>query len=159
MELNGNTAVRPPPFVEVEMVHDPAYPGVTERRWCALQVWTLNRIYDIDWGMRCFGVRDRQSGEVAPDHHLIGAHLAGGQIKGNSALELTYPIPRPGVTAVFEVRDEAKLEYVTTSEVTRVVLRLRVISFPEVADAAPKWEELSGSFRVTKPGWKAPNPR
>jgi len=159
MELDGKTLISPPPTVEVELVHEPARPGLGGRAWCALQVWTQNRIYDVDWGMRCFGVTDRESGEPSPGHRLLGAHLAGGQVHGETALELTYPIPRPGVTAVFEVGEHPKLEYVMTSEVTRVVLRLRVFSVPDVADAAPKWQELGGLFRLTRPGYQDPNRR
>ena len=159
MEPDANTQVSAPPSVEVELVCEPVLPGQSERAWCAVRVWTLNRIYDVDWGMRCFAVSDRETGRGEPDHRLIGAHLAGGQIRGEAALELTYPIPRPGVTAVFELRDEPKLEYVATSEVTRVVLRLRVLSIPGVADGSPKWEELSDSMRLTKRRHPAPNPR
>ena len=62
-------------------------------------------------------------------------------------LELVYPVPSPGVAAVFEVGEGKDAEYVTTSEVSRVVLRLRVISVTE-EEKEPSWKGLSGSFEV-----------
>lgn len=156
MELDGNTLVAPPPFVEVELVYEPGRAGMTGRGWCALQVWTKNRVYDVEWSLRCFRVQDRETEAPIPDHPLLGAKLTGGQKHDGGELELTYPLPRPGVAAVFEVPGESP-EYVSTSEVTRVVLRLRCLSVSEKAQD-PSWKELSGSFRAvgTRPGWEEP---
>lgn len=154
MELDGSTLVAPPPFVEVEIVYEPGRPGMTGRGWCALQVWTKNRVYDVEWSMRCFRVQDRETERPVPDHPLLGAKLTGGRKQDDEGgLELTYPLPRPGVCAVFE-KGEDPPEYVSTSEVTRVVLRLRSLSVAEQAEE-PSWQELSGSFRAvgTRPGW------
>lgn len=162
MELDDTTTITHSPFVEVELVYETANhaAAVTGRGWCALEVHTKNRIYEVDWSMRCFGVTDLETGEPAPHHRLIGALLTGGQRRGSgAALELTYPIPRPGVSAVFEVGTEPRLDYVTTTEVTRVVLRLRVFMVPDAEDAAPRWQALSGSFRATRPGHDEPDPR
>lgn len=162
MDLDDTTVISQAPFVEVELVYETATPGmaVTGRGWCALRVYTKNHVYDVDWSMHCFAVIDLARGEAVSDHRLIGALLTGGQKRGHdTALELTYPIPRPGVTAVFEIGEEPRLEYVTTSEVTRVVLRLRVFTVPDVDKAAPKWQALSGSFRATRHGHQDPDPR
>ena len=151
MELDGNTLVVPAPFVEVELVYEPGRPGMTQREWCALQVWTKNRVYCVDWSMRCFSVADAETGERDTAHRLLGALLTGGQKRGEDGLELTVPVPRPGVAAVFEVGEMPKVEFVTTSEVRRVVLRLRVLSVKEES-SEPSWKELSTSFRVTRLG-------
>ncbi len=158
MELDGNTLVVPPPFVEVELVYEPARPGMTGQDWCALQIWTKNRIYDVDWGMRCFAVLDAETGAPDREHRLLGAVLTGGQKRGDGGMELTFPVPRPGVAAVFELGVAPKLEYVTTSEVKRVVLRLRVLTVQDEV-AAPSWKELSSSFRATRSGYHDPTKR
>jgi hypothetical protein len=137
--------------VEVELVHEAGRPGLTGRGWCALRLWTVNHVYDLDWSMRCIRVVGASSGEPVPGHGLLGAILTGGQSRDGETLELTYPVPRPGVSAVFEVPGK-KPQYVTTSEVLRVVMRLRVMSVSEEG-AEPSWQELSGSFRATQLGF------
>lgn len=156
MEIDGQTIVSPPPFVEVELVYEPGRPGISGKGWCALQLWTKNHIYDVDWSMQCFAVADRATGTPIEGHRLIGAHLTGGQLQEGERLELTYPLPKPGVSAVFEMRGEKSSEYTTTSAVRRVILRLRVLSVSQDS-ANPQWKELSSSFaaqgpRGTRPG-------
>jgi len=151
------TIIAPPPFIEVELVYEAGRAGLTGRGWCALQIWTLNRVYDVDWGMRCFCVTDRATDEPIPGHQLLNAKLTGGQKRDGHQLELLYPVPAPGVAAVFEVGEGKAAEYVTTSEVSRVVMRVRVISVTEELKE-PSWKGLSGSFEVppelggTRPG-------
>lgn len=140
-ELRETTSVSMPPFVEVELVHERGHMGMTTKPWRALEVWTQNRIYVTDWNMRCLEVIERPSGESDPDHPLLGAFLAGGQRQEEDHMEMSYPCPRPGTEAVFEYRGVRK-GYVNTSTVTRVVLRLRVLSVPRER-ALPMWEELA----------------
>lgn len=111
--------------------------------WAAFEVWTRNRIYITDWSMRCLEVLDRKSNKRDPDHSLVGAYLAGGQRQDDDYMEMTYPCPRPGTEAVFEYRGVRK-GFVNTSTVTRVVLRLRVLTVPRER-AVPTWDELSSS--------------
>lgn len=151
MELDGNTLIAPPPFVEVELVYEPGRPGMTSEGWCALQIWTQNTIYDVDWGMRCFAVSDAETGAADPKNRLIGALLTGGQRRGEHGLELSFPLPRPGNSAVFEVGEPPRAEYVTTSDVKRVVLRLRVLTVDD-EEGPPSWKRLSGAFRATRRG-------
>lgn len=136
---DGHTLIAPPPFVEVELVYEPGRPGLSGAGYCALQLWTQNNVYDVDWSMHCFRVANKDTGEPVVDHPFIGARLNGGQKQDGDGLELTYPIPRPGSIAVFELPDR----YVTTSEVNRVVLRVRVIGIKEESEAKPLWETLS----------------
>ena len=147
MKIDGTTVVTAPPFVEIELCYEPPLaPGahVSGRGWPALRLETKNHIYDLEWSMRCFQVRDTKHRTVIPDHKLIGARLTGGQLRAQENLELTYPLPRPGVSAVFEL-PTGRHEYMTTSEVLRVVLRMRVLGVAE-REARPQWKELSDSF-------------
>lgn len=152
-----------PPTVEVEMCYEPASEArVSGRGWCALRLYTANRTYDIDWSMRCIKVTDRHTDVEVPNHQLLEAVLTGGQLREGERLEISYPLPRPGVAAVFEIPGE-KPEYITTSEVKRVVLRMRVVGVTEKT-AQPQWTELSSSFRAvgpngTRPGHGDPVPR
>ena len=142
------TAVTLPPFVEVEFVYEDGSAGVSSQKWRSLELWTRNRIYAVDWSMKCIEVIDRESGKPDPSHSLLGTYLTGGQKKSpNGELELTYPCPRPGTEAVFENRAR-KGAFAQTSTVERVVLRLRILTVkPE--RAAPAWEELSAVASAT----------
>ncbi|MEM1415841.1 MAG: hypothetical protein AAGH15_13115 [Myxococcota bacterium] len=133
-----------PPFVEVELVYETGTAGMGDAPWGAFVVWTQNRVYHCDQTMRCIEVIHRESERPDREHPLIGARLSGGQVKQDDAIEITYPCPRPGCEAVFE-RPGVK-GYVTTSTVTRVVLRLRVLTVP-LQRAAPTWDDLTASGR------------
>lgn len=151
MDADDNTLITALPFVEVELVYDTAEAGASDAAWCALQLQTKNRIYDVDWGMRCFAVRDRATGQPNERSHLLGALLTGGQKRDGGGLELTFPVPRPGVSAVFEVGEPPKLDYVTTSEIERVVLRLRVLTLGGDDDdsdtARMTWSKITHTLR------------
>lgn len=143
-DLRVSTAASMPPFVEVELVYEQGHIGMVTQPWQALEVWTQNRVYVTDWHMRCLEVRERPSGHSDPEHPLLGAFLAGGQRQEEGHMEMCYPCPRPGTEAVFEYRGVRK-GYVNTSTVTRVVLRLRVLTVPQDR-MVPTWDEL-----VSKP--------
>ena len=144
--FDDQTVVQMPPFVEVELVYERAYVGMEHEPWKALEIWTRNRIYVCDWGMICIGVVDRKSGSSDGRHPLLGAHLAGGQKSEADHMEMTYPCPRPGTEAVFEYRAPRK-GFVNTSTVTRVVLRLRVLTVPHER-LEQSWENVTGSHRL-----------
>ncbi len=130
------------PFVEIDLAYETGAAGMDPGGWRAFEIWTRNRIYGCDWTMHCTRVTERSSGSEVADHPLLGARLSGGQVKREGALEITHPLPRPGCEAVFE-RTGTK-GFVTTSTVTRVVLRLRVVSVP-IQEAAPTWDDISRS--------------
>lgn len=136
------TAVTLPPFVEVELVYERGRVGMNTDDWRLLEVWTRNRIYVVNTMMKCIEVSDRKCGAPDPDHPLLGAFLAGGQRQTADAMEMTHPFPRPDTEAVFEYRGIRK-GYVSTSTVTRVVLRLRVLTVPHER-VQPTWDQLSG---------------
>lgn len=139
------TATSLPPFVEVELVYQTGRSGMASAsRWLALEVWTRNRIYRCEWGGKCIQVVDRSTDKVVA-HDLLGAILAGGQSMHDDALEISYPIPRPGNEAVFE-RPERK-GFVTTSTVMRVVLKLRVLTVPH-DQGQQTWDEVTSSRKA-----------
>ncbi|MEM9072483.1 MAG: hypothetical protein AAGE52_28510 [Myxococcota bacterium] len=146
MEFNDPTQASLPPFVEVELVYETGHTGMAGGPWRAFEVWTQNRIYSCDWTMTCIEVADRESGTPDPDHSLLGARLSGGQVRRDDAIEVIYPCPRPGCEAVFE--HPVRKGFVTTSTVTRVVLRLRVLTVPH-QQIEPTWDDLTTTGRGT----------
>ncbi|MBX3251194.1 MAG: hypothetical protein KF901_28715 [Myxococcales bacterium] len=143
-EADDATASTLPPFVEVEMVYETGRQGMEVSPWRALEVWTRNRIYGCDWSMRCIEVIDRETGRPDTESTLLGARLAGGQLQQDDAFEVTHPWPRPGCEAVFE--HTQRKGYVTTSTVTRVLLRMRVLTVPHQR-IEPTWDDLTTSRR------------
>jgi hypothetical protein len=133
-----------PPFVEVELVYQTGHAGMDTTPWRALEIWTRNRIYGCDWGLRCIEVLDRESGAPDLDNTLLGSRLAGGQLHTEEGIEVTHPWPRPGSEAVFE--HSGRKGYVTTSTVTRVILRMRVLTVPQ-QKIEPTWDDLTMSKR------------
>jgi hypothetical protein len=146
------TELSAPPFVEVELSYERGQTGMPQERWRAVEVWTRNRIYVCDWNMLCIEVVDRRTGKADPGHALLGSVLAGGQRQSDEGMEMTYPLPRPDTEAVFEYQDPRK-GYVSTSTVTRVVVRLRVLTVPR-ANVRPTWEHLTSSHRIATPKQK-----
>lgn len=137
---SDQTAVTLPPFVEVELVYETGRAGMPQGKWRALEIWTRNRVYSVDWTMTCIGVVDRQTMQENPNHTMLGCRLAGGQTKEEDAIEITYPCPRPGCEAVFE--HTTRKGFMTTSTVLRVVLRLRVLTVPH-NQVTPTWDDLT----------------
>ena len=126
------------PMVDVEVIHErsrvprpPSFPGCYE-------IWTQNNVYAVDARMRCVEVRERSSGNIKSDHPFVGTRLVGGQFQDES-MEMSYPLPRPGAFAVFEMRKGNRRHFTRTSEVERVVLRMRIVTISDVA-STPMWE-------------------
>ena len=143
-ESDDVTQATLPPFVEVELVYQTGHAGMDTSPWRALEVWTRNRIYGCDWNLRCIEVLDRESGDPELDSSLLGSRLTGGQLHTDGGIEVTHPWPRPGSEAVFE--HAQRKGYVTTSTVTRVILRMRVLTVPQ-----QKVERTWDDFTLPKP--------
>ena len=131
--------------VEVQFVQEQSDGHESISEWRAFEVWTRNNIYSVDWSMACKEVVDRTTGKSVPDHRLLGAYLAGGQRQTDSGMALSYPAPEPGSEAVFEYRGKRE-GFFSTSRVSRVVLRLRVLNVPN-EKVQPAWTRLTGSHR------------
>jgi len=130
------------PLVEIEVVHQSGPAPHTESPLRTLEVWTQNRVYTMDPAMICVRVTERASLEAIEDHPFLGQRMVGGQSTEGTAIELSYPFPRPGTEAVFEQADPKIGHFSRTSTVTRVVLRLHLISVnPSVV--APTWAEIT----------------
>ena len=145
--FDDKTQATLPPFVEVELVYETGRPGMANEGWRAFEVWTMNRVYSCDWTMTCIEVVDRKTGAKVTDHSLLGCRLSGGQTQNKDAIEVCYPCPRPGCEAVFE--RPGRKGYVTTSQVSRVVLRLRVLTVP-IQQMEPTWDDLTGQKQQQK---------
>ena len=139
----GNTSVSTSPFIEVELAYVRGSAGMPTEGWQAVEVWTQNRVYVVDWNMRCIEVIDAKTREPDRAHALLGALLAGGQVQTEDGLEMTYPLPRPGTDAVFEYT-APRAGFITTSRVSRVVVRLRVLTVAR-EQASSKWDEITGT--------------
>jgi len=138
------------PMVEIEVVHEHGPAPSTERPWRTLEVWTRNRVYTTDPYMICIEVKDRVSREVVPDHPFLGMRLVGGQHRRGEQIELSYPYPRPGTEAVFEQPIARRGNFSRTSAVTRVVLRLHVVTVSPNS-VVPTWEEITGALKLSLP--------
>jgi hypothetical protein len=142
------TAVTLPPFVEIELVYESGKPSETTREWRALELWTKNTIYSVDWSMRCIKVQDRATGKDNPKSKLLGRVLTGGQVRNGDEIDIVFPCPRPGCEAVFESPDR-KSSFVTTSTIVKAVLRLRVLTVRS-EEAASAWSDLARTGQFTR---------
>ena len=153
-EADAASPIAPPPSrqpaIDVELVVERKTAPYVDRPWAALEVWTQNRIYALDGGMICLEVLDKSSGHPEPGHPLIGARLVGGQHETEGTMELSHPFPRVGSEAVFEQGGGRNARFSHTSEVQRVVLRLRVLTVAQ-DHVISSWQDLTGSFRPPVP--------
>ena len=97
--------------------------------------------------MICIDVIDQLSKRSHGEHALRGARLVGGQTREGDAMELSHPFPRPGSEAVFEQLQGRHVRFSQTSSVTRVVMRLRVLTVAQ-EQLLPTWEEVTGSHKI-----------
>ncbi len=142
----GTQPMRPPhedtPLVEIEVVHQQGAAPRVDSPAQTLEVWTQNRVYTMDPSNLCVRVVDRQSGHEVPGHPFLGFKLVGGQHRDGDTFEISFPFPRPGTEAVFEHTRADVGNFSRTSTVTRVVLRLHVVTVrPNVL--VPTWSEIT----------------
>lgn len=131
------------PLVEVEVVHEVTRTAGGHPPWRMLELYTENSLYRIDIQMRCVEVVDLATNELVPHHALLGARLLGGQHLEDDIVYLSHPFPRPGTEAVFEQPSPGGLvAFSRTSNVTRVVLRIRLISVVTSAERQ-SWDEIA----------------
>jgi hypothetical protein len=140
------------PLVEIEVVHEHGPAPSTDRPWRTVEIWTRNRVYTLDSRMICVEVMDRATRAVVEDHPFLGMRLVGGQHREGEKIELSYPFPRPSTEAVFEqaTRDRRGGTFSRTSAVTRVVLRLHIVTVAP-SYVVPTWEEITGSLLPPPP--------
>ena len=114
----------------------------------AYEIWTKNRVYNLDSNLQCFDVIDLATGTSNERHPFVGARLIGGQLRerdGENA-ELSFPLPAPGADAVFSKTDEhQRIRLAVTSSVTRVILHVH-----QVEVRGPERDHAWG--RITRTG-------
>lgn len=133
------------PMVEIEIVHQTTKPDGQSGPFQTVEVFTANRVYVMDPAMICVKVVDRATSEEHVDHPFIGFRLVGGQHRNGTEMELSYPYPRPGTEAVFEQSDGTRASFSRTSTVSRVLLRLHVVTV-STENTVPTWTKVSGTL-------------
>lgn len=138
------------PAVDIDLVYERRSAPLPDQPWVFVEIWTRNTIYQLDGRLVCIDVIDQATRKSQGDHPLRGARLVGGQSRDGEAMELSHPFPRPGSEAVFEQTSGRHVRFSQTSSVTRVVMRLRVLSVtPE--QLLPTWEEVTGNHKLDVP--------
>ncbi len=135
------------PAVDIDLIHERRTAPLPDHDWTFVEIWTRNTVYALDSRLVCIAVIDQSSRRSHPDHALLGARLVGGQQRDGESMELSHPFPRPGSEAVFEQSKGRQVRFSQTSTVTRVVLRLRVLTVAS-DNLLPTWEEITGHHDV-----------
>lgn len=142
-----NVTRRGQPAVDIDLIHERRTAPLPDHEWTFVEIWTRNTIYALDSRLVCIAVIDQSSRRNHPDHALLGARLVGGQQRDGESMELSHPFPRPGSEAVFEQSKGRQVRFSQTSTVTRVVLRLRVLTVAS-DNLLPTWEEITGHHDI-----------
>jgi hypothetical protein len=134
----------------VEMAYEevPASSANLAEPWRAIDIVTKNTIYALDARLRCTAVIDRVSGEHQEGHVFVGALLVGGcrRSEDGRLLAVAHPLPEVGMLAVFQGLRANKKWHNETSDVIRIIIRQRVVSFePTAREREPSWDDLTGS--------------
>lgn len=145
------TPRRGQPAVDIDLIHERRTAPLPDHEWTFVEIWTRNTIYALDSRLVCIAVVDQNTRRSHPDHALIGARLVGGQQRDGDTMELSHPFPRPGSEAVFEQSKGRQVRFSQTSSVTRVVLRLRVLTVAS-DNLLPTWEEITSRHDVPGAG-------
>jgi len=136
----------PPPerlrIIDVEVAHETGTAPSQEVFDRSVEVWTQNHVYLLDPQMVCTEVRSVATGNSVVGHELLGTRLVGGQLDGQPGIQLSYPFPAPGSTAVFQAHKNGRKQYSRTSAVSRVVLRLHVLTV-NPSEVIPTWKTIT----------------
>ncbi len=133
----------------VEMAYEevPASSANLAEPWRAIDIVTKNTIYALDARLRCTAVIERVSGEHQEGHIFVGALLVGGckRREDGRLLAVAHPLPEVGMLAVFQGVRAGKKWHNETSDVIRIIIRQRVVSFEATKERDPSWDDLTGS--------------
>ena len=110
-------------------------------------MWTKRRVYALDSTFKCFEIIDRETGRAELTNEILGARLGGGRRRDKDAARFSYPLPLPGMEAMFT--KGKKHGY--TSAVERMILRIRVLH-TAADDVPPSWGDIASR-------WSDPPPR
>lgn len=132
--------------IELVVVDERSVPGTERRPWRAAEVWTKRRVYGLDSTFRCIEILDRESGRPEIAHEMLGARLGGGRKRDKEAVRFSYPLPLPGMEAMFS--KGKKHGY--TSAVERVIVRVRVLH-TSADETAPSWDDIASRWSEPPP--------
>jgi len=133
--------------IELVVIDERQVAGGERRPWRAAEVWTKRRVYGLDSTFRCVEIIDRETGRPELTHEMLGARLGGGRMRDKDAVRFSYPLPLPGMEAMFS--KGKKHGY--TSAVERMVVRIRVLH-TSADEASPSWDDIASR-------WSEPPPR
>ncbi len=132
--------------VELVVVEESQLPGGERKPWRAAEVWTKRRVYGLDSTFRCVEILDRETGRPEPGNELLGARLGGGRLREKETVRFSYPLPVPGMEAMF--LKGKKHGY--TSPVERVIVRVRLLT-TSADETAPSWEDIASRWSDPPP--------
>ncbi len=132
--------------VELVIVEEGQIAGGEKRAWRAAEVWTKRRVYGLDSTFKCIEIIDRETGLPERSHDMLGARLGGGRQRQNDKVRFSYPLPLPGMEAMF--MKQKKHGY--TSAVERMVVRVRVL-LTSAEEALPSWDEIASRWSDPPP--------
>lgn len=127
--------------VEIVVVDENHLQGLERKRWRAAEVWTKRRVYGLDATFKCFEILDRQTGRLEVGHDMLGARLGGGRRREKDTVHFSYPLPLPGMEAMF-VKGK---KHGYTSTVERMIVRIRVLH-TSAGEALPSWDEIANRW-------------
>jgi hypothetical protein len=132
--------------IELVVVDETQIPGGERKPWRAAEVWTKRRVYGLDSTFKCVEILDRGTGRPEIGHEMLGARLGGGRARDKETVRFSYPLPLPGMEAMF--MKGKKHGY--TSTVERMVVRIRVLH-TSADDTQPTWEEIANRWSDVPP--------
>ena len=106
--------------IELIVIDERQVPGAERRPWRAAEVWTKRRVYGLDSTFRCVEILDRETGRPELTHEMLGARLGGGRMRDKEGVRFSYPLPLPGMEAMFSKGNK----HGYTSSVERMIVRV-----------------------------------
>lgn len=132
--------------IELVVIDEHQVAGGERRPWRAAEVWTKRRVYGLDSTFRCVEILDRQTGRPELGHEMLGARLGGGRLRDKDTVRFSYPLPLPGMEAMFS--KGKKHGY--TSAVEKTIVRVRVLH-TSADEASPSWDDIASRWSEPPP--------
>lgn len=141
----------PPPraagkSVELFVIDETQLPGGERKAWRAAEIWTKRRVYGLDSTFKCVEILDRETGRLDTAHDMLGARLGGGRLREKDTVRFSYPLPLPGMEAMF-VKGK---KHGYTSAIERMIVRIRVLH-TSAEETAPTWDEIASRWSEPPP--------
>ena len=132
--------------IELVVIDERQVAGGERRPWRAAEVWTKRRVYGLDSTFRCVEILDRETGRPELTHEMRGARLGGGRMRDKEGVRFSYPLPLPGMEAMFS--KGKKHGY--TSAVERMIVRVRVLH-TSADEVSPSWDDVASRWSEMPP--------